>query len=244
MTMKKTFPPPEQALELDDEELGVFILRFLAEVGESDDNVLNLNNFLLRLKDYTPDFKPEINEAFTEAWMWLEREGFLAPHRGKREWQYITKRGRGLLRNDNLDSYRKGNLLRAMNLDPTLTRKVKPTYLRGDYDTAVFQAFKEVEVRVRNASNLGNDKIGVSLMRSAFDARDGPLTDKEMETGEREALAHLFAGAIGSIKNPSSHRHTDLDDPQEAAEAILLANYLLRVVGRSVAQKRDTTGES
>ena len=74
--------------------------------------------------------------------------------------------------------------------------------------------------------NLGNERIGVSLMRDAFRADGGPLADPNEELGEREALAHLFAGAIGEMKNPTSHRHVDLDDPQEAAESILLANYL------------------
>jgi hypothetical protein len=43
-------------------------------------------------------------------------------------------------------------------------------------------------------------------------------------------MSDLFAGTIGLLKNPSSHRYTDLDDPQVAAEAILLANYPLREV--------------
>jgi hypothetical protein len=47
---------------------------------------------------------------------------------------------------------------------------------------------------------------------------------------EREARAHLFAGAIGSYKNPQSHRHVGLEDPDEAAEIIMLANHLLRIV--------------
>ena len=131
-----------------------------------------------------------------------------------------------------LAAYQRGSLLREVNLDALLTQKALPEYVRGDYEVAIFQAFKAVEVRVRHACNLGNDKIGVQLMREAFHTETGPLTDFSMETSEREAMSHMFAAAIGLMKNPTSHRYTDLDDPQEAAEAILWANYLLRVVDR------------
>jgi hypothetical protein len=52
--------------------------------------------------------------------------------------------------------------------------------------------------------------IGVALMRKAFDKSTGPLTDMSNPEAEREALAHLFAGAIGSYKNPHSHRTVNL----------------------------------
>ena len=164
--------------------------------------------------------------------MWLETERMLAPRDGRRDFVFITRRGLELLAEGDLAAYQRRNLLKEMTRDPALARKVHPTYMRGDYETAVFQAFKEVEVRVRRASGPGNDKIGVGLMRDAFKPEGGALTDSSKDGGERTAMMETFAGAIGLMKNPASHRSTELDDPQEAAEAILWANYLLRLVSR------------
>jgi uncharacterized protein (TIGR02391 family) len=89
---------------------------------------------------------------------------------------------------------------------------------------------KAVEVSVRETAGLSAKDIGTALMRKAFDPEVGPLTDMGTEKAEREARSHLFTGAIGSYKNPHSHRYVVLDDPDEAAEIILLANHLLRIV--------------
>jgi uncharacterized protein (TIGR02391 family) len=70
-------------------------------------------------------------------------------------------------------------------------------------------------------------------MRKAFSPKDGVLRDPGAEAGEQQATADLFAGAIGTYKNPASHRTVQFDDPIEAAEAVQLADLLLRVVHRA-----------
>ncbi len=100
------------------------------------------------------------------------------------------------------------------------------TFSQGEYETAVFQAFKEVEVLVRYTGGYASTDLGVDLMRKAFNKDNGPLTDMSTPVSEREALAHLFAGAIGSYKNPSSHRHVKID-AEEAVEMIILASHLM-----------------
>jgi uncharacterized protein (TIGR02391 family) len=116
-------------------------------------------------------------------------------------------------------------------LDPVLIRTVKPLFIRGDYDTAVFRAFKEVEVRVRKKAGYGNDKFGRDLMTHAFGS-NGPLTDKDASKGEQDALRECFAGTFTQCRNPSSHREVKFDDPTEVIDLICIANQLLRIVGR------------
>ncbi len=68
------------------------------------------------------------------------------------------------------------------------------------------------------------------MIRRAFHKDSGPLTDQGAEEAEKEALSALFAGAIGSYKNPHSHRNVPLDNPRDVAEIIMLASHLLRIV--------------
>jgi uncharacterized protein (TIGR02391 family) len=116
------------------------------------------------------------------------------------------------------------------SLHPRIADKVWAAFLRGDYDIAVLQAMKTVEVAVREGAALPNSVLGVPLMRTAFHPATGPLTDPSADGGEKDASMALFAGAIGSSKNPLSHRDVDFSDPQEAIEVIMFANHLLRIV--------------
>jgi len=233
----KVLPPVDIALQMEPEELAVPLLECLCQFDEAKSSgALNRYNFTLRgnLEDYVeqPEYD-EIAKAITEAWIWLEKEGLIAPAPGQTgDWIFITRRGRKFRQTSDVRSFKAAELLPDKTLDPKLASKVRPAFLRGDYDTAIFEAFKEVEVRVRRLAGAEKTDIGVKLMRKAFHPENGPLTDNMQIPSEKQAIGDLFAGAIGCLKNPSSHRDVDFTDPTEVAELIMLADQLIRIAER------------
>jgi uncharacterized protein (TIGR02391 family) len=170
-------------------------------------------------------------DALAEAVQWLYARGMIA-----RNWDqtagdaFITTRlGRRVL-DAGVREIRAIDRL-AVDLHPLLEREVRSLYITSRWDLAVFAAMKLVEVRARSVAGESDDLIGVKLMRKVF-GENGPLRSDDMEKGEQVARMELFAGAIGSFKNPSSHREVDFDDPTEASEVILLADLLLRMLDR------------
>ena len=172
-----------------------------------------------------------------EAWAWLECEGMLAPKLGDiGDSRFVTRAGKAMADAEDLTGFLKAKLY-PDHVDPALTRTVKALFMRGDYETAVFRAFKEVEVRVRKRAGLGNEAYGRELMVKAF-GDTGPLTDPNAPKSEQAALRELFCGAISSFKNPTSHREVQFDNAHEVVDLICFANQLLRIVGRTPGSTR------
>lgn len=233
----------EVILRLEPEEFAPFLLEFLNAVDGDINTRGALNRYNIGLPDYVENYpqhlRTRISRAIMEAWMFLEREGFVAPEPGNSgDWYFVTRRGKQLKDRVDFSAFQKRSLLPRGTLHPAIAEKVWATYLRGDYDTAVFQAFKEVEVAVREAGAFKATDIGVQLMRDAFHPDSGPLTDAALPTAERQAVSQLFAGAIGVYKNSSSHRDLGLEDAESVAEIIAFASHLLRIVDMAVRRKK------
>ena len=175
-------------------------------------------------------------QAMSEAFDWLMSKRLIAhdasPHGSN--WIVRTKKGYEVAAaNDGLRLLEVDDLL-AIELHAALTAKdVREKFARGDVDEAVWAAVKQVEVSVRAAADAAKGQVGTKLMAWAFKPGEGPLHDPELESGEQAGIMALYQGLIGSFKNPSSHRHVDFDDPVEAAEIILFADLLLRMLDRA-----------
>ncbi len=223
-------PDHELLLSLEPEELAVVVLQYFNLPGMNVQ--LNRDSFGMphTVKEYPRELQKKIREVLMEAWMWLEHQRLVIPKPGGYDQYYIiTAKGKELRDSTDLEVYRKANLLPQQLLHSSIAEDVWSNFLRDKYDTAILEAFKEVEVAVRNAGGYTEADYGVDMMRKAFHADNGPLRDQNQLKPEREATAHLFAGAIGRYKNPSSHRNVPVT-AEEAVEIIMFASHLLRIV--------------
>jgi uncharacterized protein (TIGR02391 family) len=227
---------PDQLLSLAPEELARFLLAEIVQRDATNDRQLHhRHNFFVWLHNEVSSRHiaqgDKVERAFAEAWSWLQTANLIVAEPGQGpDLIFITKRGQEAASPEGFAAFRNSNLLPKETLHPALI-EVWPTFIRGDYDTAVFQAFREVEIAVRKASKLAPTDIGVNLMRKAF-GRAGPLEDPHAPDAERDGVVALFVGGVATYKNPQSHRDVDLSDPHEAAEIIGFSSQLLRIVDR------------
>ncbi len=112
---------------------------------------------------------------------------------------------------------------------PDVMKKCFDLLAKRQFESAVLQAFKCIEISIRKKAKLSHDQYGVKLIRKVFDPQKGVLTNYDLPVSEREAQSNFIAGAYGLYKNPCSHREVEMDF-YDAFERILVASKILKIV--------------
>ena len=222
---------PEPLLALEPEELALLVLREV--IAREKQRVFGPPQRYAFSQQFHGCLQ-SVQRAIMEAWAWLESSGCLAhdPEQlgGGGGVFFVTRRGHELAESSDTAVFTRGQTLPRHLLHPRIEQKVWSAFIRGEYDSAVFEAFKQVEVALRSAGGFADTDLGVALARKAFHPDTGPLTDTAVVNAEQQALSDLVAGAIGSYKNPHSHRNVTIKDAAEAAEIVILASHLLKII--------------
>jgi uncharacterized protein (TIGR02391 family) len=231
-----TWPPPtEEVKRLPIDELAMQLLRRLAQNPQGL-NEIHRGNLAVGLP-------PEIHREFAEAYDWLAIHGLVSVNPGESTgWGFITRRGRRLAAEpEGLARLRAEERL-DVDLHPKIGTRAQTQFLLGEPEAAVLIAMREVEINIRDLAGLSDELVGKALVQEAF-KDGGPLCDSGLGKAEQEAMLALFRGALGTFKNPTSHREVDYGDATFASEVVLLADLLLRLLDRTpTARRRSKSG--
>jgi hypothetical protein len=205
-------PDPQVLLSLEPEELAgkiLFVLRKHIENSRQPEHYFVLANLLSELwpTNYLPNYQPpyppelqkQINLAIGESWGWLIAQSLLVPAgtHGGTDSYLLGHRALKFQDETEFAAFRVSRMLPRDCLHPRIADKVWAAFLRGDYDMAVLQAMKTVEVAVREAAALPNSVLGVPLMRTAFHPSTGQLTDTVCSFGAKVALVSTHQPSSG-----------------------------------------------
>lgn len=225
------FPDREQFLDYSPEEAAQLLLRFFRDRQEA----FVAGEAVKSISDRAYGGNEQVERVLMEGIAFLERYGLIVqeirrytPGTGR----VLSRQGEQLARStsDFVDFISRISDPQTL-LHPEIRANALPLYERGPkyFETSVFQAFKSVEVAVREAAGLPDSLIGIKLMNQAF-GPTGKLRDPNGESGEEEGVRNVFAGAIAAYKNPASHREVEQRDPKSVLRALLLASELMYII--------------
>lgn len=183
-----------QSLTID--RLGILVLKHIVDTEE-----WSAYNFLI--SDSNLDLPEPTFRCWSEALNWLVPKNLVArgtPGQSSPHAIFVTRLGSKVLE-VGLETIRADERL---DVEPHhRLEQVKSQFLLGQLEPAAFAAMREVEIRVRELSGADSPLIGVKLMRSSF-GEEGKLADPKLDPGERVGIMELFAGTIGTFKNPQA----------------------------------------
>jgi uncharacterized protein (TIGR02391 family) len=230
MNVRSVFPTAESLEQAGVPAVAGVLLKALLRQSDNGVAAFHVTNVIRNVKALYEVRAWEAGRVAGEALGWLQARGFVcqAPD-SDFGWCILTRDGMRAAEVHDFPAWSAERDLPESLLHPQIAAECMSSFRAGKYDTAVFEAFKALEVAMRNAASLGHDLLGTKLASRAFHPEDGPLSNQDQEAGERQALMSLMMGALGYFKNPQSHRKVDLA-AWEAREMLVIASHLYRIV--------------
>jgi hypothetical protein len=166
--LKERLPDVEVVLALEPEVLAQTVLSILRDIEGKDDNGRQRGMFIggHLAQIYPREKLQEVQRAIAEAWIWLETEGLIGPV-AESNLVFVTRRGSSIQTHQDWTKYRGSRVLPRQQLHHKIEPRVWSAFLTGNYDTAVFEAFKALEVAVRQAGGYDAGDTGHKLMNKA-----------------------------------------------------------------------------
>lgn len=126
------------------------------------------------------------------------------------------------------------------DLHEQIVIQCKDLFFQGKYEEAIHNAFKLLEVRVRERAGMTDANFGSRLMHLAFEPTQTKFIIAD-DQGEVVGWQKLYSGAIAALKNPHSHRFNTISQ-QEAFQVLSFASFLLNFLeGLQIREEGDAT---
>jgi uncharacterized protein (TIGR02391 family) len=233
------YPSPELLLKAPALEVDRILLRHIVEYCKDGmhpmitRDSISMGLFEANGYPYSTQARTDVQRVIGRAWKALDDADFIEepdPDNGKNGYRVPSATGKKM----NASADYKGARMRSKFTREMFHRGLPDAawnaFTVGDYDTAVFEAFKSVEVAVRTKGGFTATDFGATLMKKAFDPNNGPLRDKAAPAARQKARCDLFTGAFGEIRNPKGHNDPTITDALVAAEELMAAGVLRRIV--------------
>jgi len=127
------------------------------------------------------------------------------------------------------------------SLHPKIIHRCQQQFELGQYDDAIFNAMKTVEEEIRARASAEPTDLGVKLVSKVMSPNQPKLIFSEVNS-EQEAAQSMYRGAIGSFKNPLSHRFLDTSDPIKTFEILGFASLLMRMLDGVTVASSSSNG--
>ncbi len=229
-------PPPAEAVQLSVDDLAVRLLGLIHEAGQG--HLLTRGNVGVpgNWEHHAPGAATDESflMAVSEAYDWLAVNGLVAVRPGNETgWGYVTKRGLRILAEAEPAATARAESRLGVDLHRSIGAEVRHQFLVGNYDVAVFIAFREVESRIRDLAGFDNADHRLPMITNAFNpTKPGPLADPATTRSEQVAMMEFFRGPFGVFRNETGHRRVDYGSAILASEVVMTADLQLRMLDR------------